>query len=230
MREGMAALVATALMLAGTTALQAQPLPPMYGPIIEYEARAYHGRLPPPPAYAYPPEAAAIPPNEVAAILRSRGFLPLGGPVRRRGVYMVAAVHPSGDEGRLVIDAFTGRVVRFVPAPEVIRASRDDDMVLVYQGPTFPPPFRNARGVPRPPAPIPRVARRSPPAAPLVTPKPRPEAAPPRSETAQARPVPAPVESKPAAASPPLEKKPAESVSNSVVLPTQPMPPVQTME
>ena len=47
-----------------------------------------------------------MPPYEVAAILRSTGFLPLGGPVRRGGFYVVAAVHPRGEEGRVVIDAY----------------------------------------------------------------------------------------------------------------------------
>lgn len=231
MKQGTTALVATAMVLAGASALNAQPLPPTDGPPAHSNTRAYYGgRVAAPPPYVYAPEDQAMPSYEVAAILRSRGFLPLSGPVRRGGFYVVSAVHPNGGDGRVVIDAYTGRVVRFVPA-EVIRASRNDEMVLVYQGPTFPPPATAARGVPRPPAPIPRVASRMPPSAPLMTPKPRPQAAPQKPDTAQAPPVPAPVETKPAAASPPLVPKPVEKAPLApIVQPTQPLPPVQTME
>lgn len=236
MKQGTSALVATAIFfgLAGTAAAQA----------VYYGSQAYYGgRGAPPPAYDD-----ALPSYEVAAILRSAGYLPLGGPVRRGAFYVVAAVHPGGEEGRTVIDAYSGRVLRFVPALGTARAGRGDEMVLVYQGPTFPPPDSPravappppavaarpmgpppliTRGVPRPPASIPRVASRTPAAAP-VTPRPRPQAAPQRPETAQAPPVPAPVETKPAAASPPLVPKPA--VEKDKVQPTQPLPPVQTME
>lgn len=217
-----AAILAAAALLAGAGALHAQPLPPMDGPRVIYGSQAYFGgRFAAPPVFAPDP---AMPPYEVAAILRSRGFLPLGGPVRRGGFYLASAVHPNGDHGRVVIDAYTGAVVRFLPASEVTGTSRSDDMVLVYQGPTFPP---SVRGVPRPPASVPRVASR----APVVTPKPRPQAAPQAPETAQAPPVPAPVETKPAAASPPLVPKPVEKVlPPPTVQPTQPVPPVQTME
>lgn len=241
MKQGTTALVATLLFFgfAGSAAAQT----------VIYGSQAYYGgRLAPPPHDAALDEA--MPPYEVAAILRSTGFLPLGGPVRRGGFYVVAAVHPRGEEGRVVMDAFTGRVVRFVPASDAPRTSRGDEMVLVYQGPTFPPPdspravapppppaiaarpmgpppFTASRGVPRPPAPIPRVASRPPAAAP-VTPRPRPESAPPKPATAQAPPVPAPVETKPAAPSPQLLPRPL--LERDKVQPTQPLPPVQTME
>lgn len=230
MKQGTTALVATVL-LAGAAAANAQALPPP----VHYDTRAYYGgRVAPPPPYGYGSEDVAMPPYEVAAILRSRGFLPLSGPVRRGGFYVVSAVHPRGEDGRVVIDAYTGRVVRFIPLGET-RSARRDEMVLVYQGPTFPPPnaLRSGpppstmRGAPRPPASVPNVASRMPSSAPLVTPKPRPQSAPSRPETAQAPPVPAPVESKPAAASPPLAPKPVEKTP---VAPTQPLPPVQTME
>ena len=151
MKQGTTALVATAIVLAGATAVAAQALPPVH-----YDTRAYYGgRVAPPPPY-YAPDDEAMPSFEVAAILRSRGFLPLGGPARRGGFYVVAAVHPRGEEGRVVIDAYTGRVVRFVPASE-ISGARGDEMVLVYQGPTFPPPDASRRGPP------PDAARHAPP-------------------------------------------------------------------
>ena len=136
----------------------------------------------------------SMPSHEVAAILRSRGFLPMSGPVRRGEYYIVTAMHESGERGRVVINAFSGRFVEFVPASQVAVAPRRDEMVLVYQGPTFPPPGVSrivpppppppiARGVPRPPAAIPRVASRTPP----VSPKPRPQSAPQRPETPRPR-------------------------------------------
>lgn len=237
MKQGTSALVATAIFvaLAGTAAAQGV----YYGPQAYYE-----GRVAP-----HAPLDGAIPSYEVTAILRSGGYMQMGGPVRRGGFYVVAAVHPRGDEGRAVIDAYSGRLVRFSPSAEIARAARgDDEMVLVYQGPTFPPPDRprvvpppppviaarpvapppySTRGVPRPPANVPNVASRTPSAAP-VTPKPRPLAAPPKPDTAQAPPVPAPVATKPAAASPALLPKPAPE--KSPVQATQPLPPVQTLE
>lgn len=237
MKQGTTALVATALFfgLAGSAAAQT----------VYYGSQAYYGGR-------GAPVDDAMPSYEVAAILRSIGYLPLSGAIRRGGFYVVSAVHPSGDEGRVVIDAYTGRIARFIPAPELARASRGgDEMVLVYQGPTFPPPdapravapprppavaarpvgpppFTGARGVPRPPAPVPNVASRTPSSAP-VTPRPRPQSAPQKPDTAQAPPVPAPVETKPAATSPPLVPRPPAE-KTPTVQPTQPLPPVQTME
>jgi len=229
MKQGTSALVATAIFLAGAGAAAAQMLPPP-GPRVIYGSQAYYhdGRVAP-----HAPLDGALPSYEVAAILQSAGYLPLGGPTRRGNFYVVAAAHPRGDEGRVVIDAYTGRIVRFIPA-SVIRASRGgDDMVMVYQGRAFPPPgiapppYPAARGVPRPPGSIPNVASRTPSSGP-VAPRPRPQAAPTKPDTAQAPPVPAPVETKPAAASPPLAKSPLEKAP--AMQPTKPLPPVQTME
>jgi hypothetical protein len=240
MKQGTTALVAMAATLVCVCASNAQPLPPMSGPPVHYDTRAhYDGRALPPP-YVYAPDP-AMPSYEVAAILRSRGFLPMSGPVRRGDYYIVSAMHENGERGRVVINAFSGRFIEFVPASQVaVAPPRRDEMVLVYQGPTFPPPGVGrvaplpapiARGVPRPPASIPRVASRAPAAAPLVTPKPRPQGAPQKPESAQAPPVPAPVETRPAATSPPLVPKALEKVlPPPVVQPTQPLPPVQTME
>ena len=95
MKQGTTALVAAAILLGGSERADAQPLPPMRARVI-YGSRAYYGgRVAPPHVYA--PDDDAMPSYEVAAILRSRGFLPLGGPVRRGGFYVVSAVHPSGE-------------------------------------------------------------------------------------------------------------------------------------
>ena len=231
MKQGTVAPLAAVLLLAATMcAANAQPLPPIGDPPVYYASRA------PDPT---------MPSYEVTEILRSRGFMPMVGPVKRGEHYIVPAMHQSGEQGRVVINAFSGRFVEFVPASQVAAAPRNDEMVLVYQGPTFPP--RNAgraipppppvsralppppivHGVPRPPAAIPRVASRPP----VVTPRPRPQAAPQRPDTAQAPPVPAPVETRPAAASPQLTPRPLEQVLPPPKLqPTRPLPPVQTLE
>ena len=76
------AILAAAALLAGAGALHAQPLPPLDGPPVIYGTHAYYGgRFAPPRVYAPDP---AMPSYEVAAILRSRGFLPLGGPTTAR--------------------------------------------------------------------------------------------------------------------------------------------------
>jgi hypothetical protein len=207
-------------------------------PPIAYHSHAhYAGRFAPLP-YGY--HEPAMPSYEVHRVLRAHGFLPLGGPARRGGFYVISAIHPGGESGRLVIDAYTGRIESFIPRPMIGRG-RGDEMVLVYQGPTFPPPDAGAMrpppsGAPRSaqppvPMPVPRVASRAPSDSPLVTPRPRPQAAPARPDTAQAPPVPAPVETKPAAPSPQLVPRQVEKTPAApVVQPTKPLPPVQTLE
>jgi len=64
------------------------------------------------PAY---PGPAALPPYEIMAIVRSRGFDPLQGPVRRGPVYWVHAIDPAGQDVRVVVNAHMGRIVRVVP-------------------------------------------------------------------------------------------------------------------
>ena len=224
-----AAILGSAVAILASAVAQAQPR--------YYESRAYYyGGGGAPPAYYEP----GIPPYEIAGILRRTGFQPLGTPMRRGRVYTVSAVHPNGDDGRVVIDAYSGRFVRFVPAWQAARRVRNDEMVLVYQGPNFPPPDivrprvlnvppPAVGAAPRPPARVPRLASRTPAAASAVTPRPRPASAPPKQQTVQAPPSPAPVQTKPASASPPLADKPVEK-SPPVIQPTQPLPPVQTME
>jgi hypothetical protein len=109
----------------------------------------------------------AMPPFEVVRIIRSTGYQPLGIPVRRRWVYTISAINPDGYDGRVVLDARTGRIMRFVPA-EV----SDDEVVVSYgppgQPPAPPPQYppsiqrMNARTSLRPPMPVPRVASRTP--------------------------------------------------------------------
>ena len=68
----------------------------------------------PAPGYGYGPTL--LPPREVYTVVRENGFSPLGVPRQRGPFYTIAVIDRSGDDGRLVIDARNGRIVRFVPA------------------------------------------------------------------------------------------------------------------
>lgn len=211
------------------------------------------------PPYAPPPRyerstldtRPVLPPYQVVTILRTTGYAPLG-PVARRGwIYTLAALDPNGDDGRLIIDARTGRVMRFIPAMAVderLNARLDE----VY-GPPAPPPVVTASGYetrrgslldlrrsPRPPTPVPHAARRP---APKAASRSQPPAAAPQARqpvtaapaAAQAKPPAAPrtAESQPAtvgaaAASAP---QPSPSAPSTLKLwPTQAMPEVQPLE
>src|SRR5206468_6207672 len=70
----------------------------------------------PEPRYGYRPGPGLLPSTEVYAVLRDNGFSPLGIPRLRGFVYTIAAIDRGGDDGRLIIDARNGRIIRFVPA------------------------------------------------------------------------------------------------------------------
>jgi hypothetical protein len=174
--------------------------------------------MPPPPAYrpGYGPmqgyDPMLLPLPEVYAVVRENGFSPLGIPRLRGFVYTIAVIDRRGDDGRLVIDARDGRIIRFVPAYRMGDNYRED--VPPGYGPMGAlPPGGAARGAPRPPESVPKVASRS---VPLPAPKPtlaaKPVAEPPpqRSAAIQAKPAEA---AAPQAASPPIvEAKPAPSI------------------
>jgi len=193
------------------------------------------------PYAAMPPEAAGprygptlLPAPEVYTIVRESGFSPLGIPQQRGLVYTISVIDRGGDDGRLVIDARTGRIIRFMPAYRM--GDNLNDALTATYGPVGPlPPISMTRGVPRPPASVPRVASRTP-SVPL------PKAPPPHAGEVKplaAKPVPPPaqqsaaaVQVKPAdapaqvAAPAPVEAKPAEPQ----IQPTQEMPKVQGLE
>ena len=194
------------------------------------------------PYAVMPPEApgprygpALLPPTEVYAILRENGFLPLGIPQQRGLVYTIAVIDRGGDDGRLVIDARNGRIIRFVPADRM-GDNFDEGLRGSYGAVGSLPPISAVRGPPRPPASIPHVASRTPSV-------PMPRAAPPRAGEATplaAKPAPVPaqqsaaVQAKPAdaqaipqvAAPATVEAKPAAPQ----IQPTQEMPKVQGLE
>lgn len=83
-----------------------------YGPGPEYGYR--------PPAPVYRPDygyaPAFLPVHEIYAIVRDNGFSPLGAPRQRGTTYVISVLDRDGEDGRLLIDARSGRILRFVPA------------------------------------------------------------------------------------------------------------------
>ncbi|MGX4774157.1 hypothetical protein ACWAUC_30635 [Bradyrhizobium guangdongense] len=185
------------------------------GPYIAPEAA-------PPPRYGYGhgyeergPAPALLPAAEVYAVLRDNGFSPLGIPRLRGAVYTIAVIDRRGDDGRLVIDARDGRIIRFMPTADAygMIPGYEAPAVAPYEPQTaVPPPTLVRSGPPRPPAPIPHVASRT---------MPLPKAAPPRAETpvAAAKPAEQPTQAQPAQQTVAIQAKPAEAAP-SVAAPT----------
>src|ERR1700737_2530683 len=137
----------------------------------------------PAPRYGYGHRPALLPVPEVYAILREAGFSPLGIPQQRGFVYTISVIDRGGDDGRLIIAARTGRIIRFMPAHRT-GDDLNEDMPSTY-GPVGPlPPVSQQmrmRAAPRPPASVPHVASRT-----VPMPKPSPQqAAKPATEPAQ---------------------------------------------
>ena len=182
------------------------------------------------PYAAMPPEAPPpgygprlLPPREVTTILRESGFSPLGIPQQRGLVYTISVIDRGGDDGRLVIDARSGRIIRFIPAYRM-GDNFNEDLNLAYGpvGPLPPPTNSGYRRAPRPPLPIPHVASRSAPPRPKALPHAaRPEAAPAQQSAATAKPA------EPQASLPSTVGVAKPSVQ---IMPTQEMPKAQGLE
>jgi len=95
---------------------------------------------PPYPGTIYPGDG-ALPSYEIVTIVRSTGLEPHGRPVRKGPVYTVRALDAAGEEVRVVVDAYGGRIVKVIPLAEPR-----------YAMPLMRPPFGPA---PRPMAMIP---------------------------------------------------------------------------
>ncbi|MET4605917.1 hypothetical protein ABIB90_005417 [Bradyrhizobium sp. JR4.1] len=201
---------------------------------------------PPPPRYGYGyeergPASVLLPSTEVYAVLRENGFSPLGIPRLRGGVYTIAVIDRRGEDGRLVIDARDGRILRFMPAADAygMAPGYEQPAVARYRPQSaLPPPTMIRNGPPRPPAPIPHVASRSVPLPKAAPPREAPVAAKPAeaatAQAAQAQPTTqtvAAVPAKPAEAAPQVIAptvglaKPAPTI-----LPTQDMPAAQGLD
>jgi hypothetical protein len=246
--------VAAAVLALATTAAQAQV--PARGAMIavsDFDGPYAPGEAapPPPPRYGYGygyeergPAPVLLPATEVYAVLRENGFSPLGIPRLRGGVYTIAVIDRRGDDGRLVIDARDGRILRFMPAADAYgMAPAYEERAVAPYGPqtALPPPTAIRSGPPRPPASIPHVASRT---------VPLPKAAPPRGEApvAAAKPAePAPQQAQAPQAQPaqqtaavrakPVEATPQATASTigqakpaPTILPTQDMPAAQGLD
>lgn len=199
------------------------------------------------PYAAMPPEAPVpgygprlLPPHEVYTVLRDNGFSPLGIPRRRGPFYTISVIDRGGDDGRLVIDARDGRILRFRPANRM--GDNFDDGLATSYGPPGPPPAGALGGEPRPqraapkvasrssgvPVPKPRTGEAGPLAATTPAVQPAQPAVPPVQQSAAAKPV-DPQTTRPAtapvAAAPVVEAKPTPQI-----LPTQEMPKAQGLE
>lgn len=225
--------------------------PPAYEPRSEryYEERPYApgpygaGSATAIPSARYarsgPAARPMLPPEQVMSVLRSSGFSPLGRVTQRGWIYTVAALDRGGDDGRLIIDARTGQIIRFIPAQAV------DERLMAAYGPPGPPPvayagYENRRGslldlrhAPRPPVSVPKAASRPAaksanrnaqpaPAVPATTPP-----ADPAQQAAAPAASPAVAESKPAAT---VGVAGSTAPSSLKLWPTQAMPDVQTLE
>jgi hypothetical protein len=174
------------------------------------------------PYAAMPPEAPApgygpmlLPAPEVYTIVRENGFSPLSVPRQHGLFYTIAVIDRRGDDGRLVIDARNGRIVRFMPAGRMRDDySYNDGPAVIYGRPAPLPPIDNLRGVPRPPAPVPpRMASRTP----VV---PMPKAAPPHA--ADVQPELKPQAAKPASDKPSFDKSAPEPAQQSAAVQAKP--------
>ena len=178
----------------------------------------------PGPRYGYGPSL--LPSTEVYAVLRDNGFSPLGIPRLRGFVYKIAVIDRGGEDGRLVIDARNGRIIRFIPAYRIGGGHYNEESAVTYGAPGTPPPPAHVTGSLPPPA-NPKVANHT-----VPVPKAKPLAAKPAPEPVQqaAAPLPKPTEVQ---AATPLQAVTTGSVSAKPVpeiAPTQDLPKVLGLE
>ncbi|WP_022719769.1 hypothetical protein [Rhodopseudomonas sp. B29] len=167
----------SAALLAGAATADAQPVPRAVlaapGAVVVSDFDGPYSEEPPP---RYRPEVREeilvpdlLPPREIAAIARDEGFEPLGPPQPRGRFYTVVVIDPDGEDGRLVMDGRSGRLMRFVPAGTVGEIVSGETMASL--GPVRATRlFGPERHPPRPPRAIPHLASRGP----LNPPMPRP--------------------------------------------------------
>ncbi|MCK1513331.1 hypothetical protein IVB22_12285 [Bradyrhizobium sp. 190] len=181
----------------------------------------------PGPQHGYGPGPSLLPSTEVYSVLRDNGFSPLGIPRLRGFVYTIAVIDRGGEDGRLVIDARNGRIIRFMPARGMGDNYYEDQSALGGPSAAPPPQARaptHVEAAPRPSQPAPQVASRT-----VPVPKAKPLAA---------KPVPAPIQQAAAPAPKPAEVQAAAPVTTGSVpakpapqiAPTQDMPTMQGLE
>lgn len=175
----------------------------------------------PGPGYGYGPSL--LPSTEVYTVLRENGFSPLGIPRLRGFVYTIAVIDRGGEDGRLIIDARNGRIIRFIPAYRM-GGRFGEEPTVIYRSRAAPPPVHAAGSVP--PRGSAKIASRT-----VPVPKAKPLAA---------KLAPAPVQQVVAPPSKPAEVQavaPQVAATGSVpakpapqIAPTQAMPEVQGLE
>ena len=111
-----------------------------------------------------------LPAGEVAAIVRSAGFVPLSPAMRRGNSYVLRASAPDGREMRVIVGARSGEIVSALP---VVAAAPVGERLGPYERMDGPPPpqgyirpappiiYENDRPMARPMAPIPNGTPRT---------------------------------------------------------------------
>lgn len=174
----------------------------------------------PGPRHGYGPSL--LPSTEVYAVLRDNGFSPLGIPRLRGFVYTIAVLDRGGEDGRLVIDARNGRIIRFMPAYRMGGNFFEESRVIEVP-PAAPPPAHAAL----PPRSGPKVATHAvpvPKANPLAA---KPVAPEPVKQAAAPAPKPAEVQ---ATAPPAVTTGSAPEKPVPQIAPTEEMPKPQGLE
>jgi len=177
----------------------------------------------PGPRYGYGPSL--LPSTEVYAVLRDNGFSPLGIPRLRGFVYTIAVIDRGGEDGRLIIDARNGRIIRFMPAYRM--GERFNEESRVIHGPPGAPTPDHVVAAPQPPRSGPKVASHAvpvPKANPLAV---KPAAPEPVKQAAAPAPKPAEVQ---AAAPPAVTTGSAPEKPAPQIAPTEDMPKPQGLE
>jgi hypothetical protein len=184
-------------------------------------------RYAPGPQHEYGAGPGLLPSTEVYSVLRDNGFSPLGIPRLRGFVYTIAVIDRGGEDGRLIIDARDGRIIRFVPADQMGGNVYQEQSALreplVAQPPQAQAP-NHLQAAPPPSRPAPRVASRT---------VPMPKASP-----IAGKPAPAPVQQAAAPVSKSAEVQAAAPVTTGSapakpapqIAPTQDMPSMQGLE
>jgi hypothetical protein len=216
-------LFITAALAAGATAANAQVLAPYelggspYPIVSDVE-----GPYAPPPAEPavrrYGGQTMLLPAQEVFTVVRDSGFSPLGVPQQRGLVYTIAVIDRAGEDGRLVIDARNGRIIRFMPAYRM--GDNFGEVLTTRYGPVGPAPVASVGSRPRPPASIPPVASRTPSVSLPKTIRPAQQSA----AVQAAKPAPAPTA--PQASAPAV----LEPKRQPQIMPTQELPKVQGLD
>ena len=228
-------LAAGLVLLAGSAQAQV-PGPyengrPPYTAASDFDAAAAPQLVPGPnygPGPRYGNSPSLLPSTEVYSVLRDNGFSPLGIPRLRGFVYTIAAIDRGGADGRLVIDARNGRIIRFLPAYRMGDNYYEDQSALGGPSAAQPPQVLQApehvQAAPQPSRPAPHVASRTVPM--------------PKANPLAAKPATAPIKQAAAPALKPAEvpiavpvttgSAPAKPVAQ--IAPTQDMPSMQGLE